>query len=100
PGAASFAGAGSAAAAAAGACQPQLRPSFCCLSHSCSGEKYSSTAEASICSVPVSSFIVCCQGWLLPRESIAQNLPPPALLPAKVHSYRGPWWPAASHSAL
>ena len=56
----------------AGACQPQLWPSFCCFSQACSGAKYSSTALPSIFSPPVSSFIVFCQGWLAPLPSIAQ----------------------------
>src|SRR3546814_156278 len=67
-------------ACGAGACQPQAWPSFCCLSHSCSGAKYSSTAEPSICSLPVSSFIVSCHGWLAPLSSIAQNFCPATLL--------------------
>src|SRR5690606_7857633 len=92
------------AAAAAGegppgaaACQPQVLPSFCSTSHSCSGAKYSSTADASMVSPPVSSFSVCCQGWLLPLESIAQNFSPAAWSPAKLHALSGPSWPAASH---
>src|SRR5690606_20981439 len=69
------------AAAVCGTCQPQACPSFCCLSHSCSGAKYSSTAAPSICSLPVSSFIVACHGWLAPLSSIAQNFCPATLLP-------------------
>src|SRR5690606_26293453 len=88
------------AGAAAAACHPQVLPSFCSTSHSCSGAKYSSTAEASIVSPPLSSFSVCCQGWLLPLDSIAQNFSPAALLPAKLHALSGPSWPAASHRAL
>src|SRR5690606_21373666 len=61
--------------------QPQLWPSFCCCSHSCSGAKYSSTAEASIRSPPVSSLSVCCQGWCEPCSSMARNFSPAALLP-------------------
>ncbi len=56
----------------AGACQPQLWPSFCSFSQACSGAKYSSTAEASIFSPPVSSFMVFCHGWLAPLPSIDQ----------------------------
>src|SRR5690606_36303091 len=70
-----------AAACAAGTCQPQDWPSFCCSSHSCRGAKYSSTAEPSICPLPVSSFIVSCHGWLAPLSSIAQNFCPATLLP-------------------
>lgn len=78
-----FAGAAGAAAVVAGGvgCQPQVWPSFCCFSHSCSGAKYSSTALASIFSVPVSSFSVACHGWLAPFSSIAQKRWPATLLP-------------------
>src|SRR5690606_16250447 len=68
-------------AAATAPVQPQLWPSFCCCSHSCSCAKYSSTAEASICSPPVSSFSVFCQGWCEPCSSMARNFSPAALLP-------------------
>src|SRR4249919_15435 len=78
---AAFFSAGADAALAASAFQPQVLPSFCCFSHACSGEKYSSTAEASIFSLPVSSFSVCCHGWLAPLLSIAWYFAPAALLP-------------------
>ena len=55
-----------------GAVQPHCLPAFCCFSQVCSGAKYSSTAEASIFSPPVSSFMVCCHGWLAPLDNIAQ----------------------------
>src|SRR5690606_34914719 len=63
------------------ASQPQVWPSFWAVSHCCRGAKYSSTAEASICSPPVSSCRVCCQGWLAPWASMAWNFLPASALP-------------------
>ena len=63
------------------ACHPHVCPSFCCFSHACNGAKYSSTADASICSLPLSSFSVCYHGWLAPLLSIARYFWPAALLP-------------------
>ena len=52
--------------------QPHCLPLFCVSSQPCSGAKYSSTAEPSSCSPPVSSFSVFGHGWLEPRCIIAQ----------------------------
>src|SRR5690606_9262784 len=61
--------------------QPQSLPAFCSFSHAYSGAKYSRIALASISPLPVSSFKVCCQGWLAPSPSIFQNFAPASLLP-------------------
>jgi hypothetical protein len=67
--------------AGAPAHQPQVRPSFCFFSHSCSGAKYSSMAVASICRSPVTSASASGQGRDAPSAIIAWSFCPASLLP-------------------
>ena len=76
--------------------QPQERPAFCSSSQAANGAKYSRSAAASTCRVPMTASSASGHGRLAPVSIIARSRAPASGLPKMVQRWSGPSSPAAA----